>query len=107
MPSWVSTVVKRIRELAAADHVRFTYKALFELASLDLGLDQDDAVQVLRTLEEADGFSRLRSSTTKEWLYVFKPAIGATVLYVKIVIRSNCIVVSFHEDEEESDDETP
>jgi hypothetical protein len=41
-------------------------------------------------------------------MYVFKPWLGGLVLYVKLIIRTDCIVVSFHEDEgadhEEDDD---
>jgi len=44
---------------------------------------------------------RLRSSITNEWLYVFKPTVAAMVLYLKVAIRQDCIVVSLHEDEEE------
>ena len=34
-------------------------------------------------------------------MYVFKPSVGGTVLYVKVIVRGDCIVISFHEDEEE------
>ncbi len=42
---------------------------------------------------------RLRSSSTDEWMYVFKPPAAADVIYVKLILRHDCIVVSFHEDE--------
>jgi hypothetical protein len=32
-------------------------------------------------------------------MYVFKPTLGARVAYVKLVLRGDCVVVSFHEDE--------
>lgn len=32
-------------------------------------------------------------------LYLFKPQLAGTVLYVKLVLRNGCVVVSFHEDE--------
>jgi hypothetical protein len=32
-------------------------------------------------------------------MYVFKPSLAGMVLYVKLILRSDCIVVSFHEDE--------
>ena len=50
-----------------------------------------------------DSAGRIRSSVSGEWLYVFKPTIAETVLYVKVVLRSDCVVASFHRDE--SDDE--
>jgi hypothetical protein len=39
------------------------------------------------------------SRATGEWLYVFKPVLAGATLYVKLIVRSNCIVVSFYEDE--------
>jgi hypothetical protein len=32
-------------------------------------------------------------------MYLFKPSLAETVLYVKLVLRNDCIVVSFHADE--------
>jgi hypothetical protein len=40
-------------------------------------------------------------------MYAFKPAVAGTVVYVKLVVRSDCLVVSFHEDEGEDDEERP
>jgi hypothetical protein len=31
-------------------------------------------------------------------MYVFKPAFDDKVLYIKIILRNDCILVSFHED---------
>ena len=44
------------------------------------------------------GASTPKSSATGEWLYIFKPALDDKVLYLKIILRGECIVVSFHED---------
>ena len=38
-------------------------------------------------------------------MYVFKPQVGASVFYVKVTLRSDCLVISFHEDEDGEDDE--
>jgi hypothetical protein len=43
-------VLKRIHELAASGRVRFTLKALRELASLDVGLDEADGRELLQRL---------------------------------------------------------
>ncbi len=43
MPRWLPVVLHRIHELAASGRVRFTLKALRELALLDVGLDEVDA----------------------------------------------------------------
>jgi hypothetical protein len=36
-------------------------------------------------------------------VYAFKPAIDGMVMYVTLILRAGCVVVSFHEDE--SDEE--
>ncbi|MCG8556634.1 MAG: type II toxin-antitoxin system MqsR family toxin [Proteobacteria bacterium] len=99
MPHWLPGVLARIKDLAASRRVRFTLKALRELALLEHGLDQDDACDVLIRLTASDSAGRLASKTTGEWMYLFKPKLVGTVLYVKVIVRNDCIVVSFHEDE--------
>ena len=42
MPRWLPKALARIRELAVARRVLFTLKARRELASLELGLDEDN-----------------------------------------------------------------
>ena len=74
---------------------------------LELGLDEVDAIDVLAGLTEGDSAGRLRSKVTDERLYVFKPDVGGTVIYIKVILRANCVVVSFHEegyDDEREDD---
>jgi hypothetical protein len=55
-------------------------EALRELASLDLGLDEEDALEILRRLRGADSTGRLRSEHTGEWLYVFLPRVAGETL---------------------------
>ena len=98
-------VLTRVRELAAARKVLFTLKARRELAGLELGLDEEDACDMLAKLAVADWAGRLASAATGEWMYLFKPELAGTVLYVKLILRSNCVVVSFHEDEGGSNEE--
>lgn len=93
----------RIRTLAAQQRVRFTMKALRELAVV--GLDWLDACEALEGLRSEDFIERLASERTGEWMYVFKPQIGAITFYVKVVLRSECLVISFHEDEDDEDGE--
>jgi hypothetical protein len=78
--------------------VRLTVKALSEVRRLGLGLGASDVVAILAALSSADCSGRLRSQASGEWLYVFKPSVAQTVLYVKVVLRGDCVVVSFHED---------
>jgi hypothetical protein len=110
VPRWLPGVLRKIAELAGSRRVSLTLKARRELAILGLGLDEEDALDVLVGLRAEDSAGRLASATTGEWMYLFKPTIAGTILYVKLMIRNDCIVVSFHEDEgnghgEEEDDE--
>ncbi|HEX9632025.1 MAG TPA: type II toxin-antitoxin system MqsR family toxin [Gemmatimonadales bacterium] len=99
MPRWLPRTLARVRRLAAEGRVRFTLKALREMRALDL--DADDAVEVLRGLAAGDSAGRLASTATAEWMYVFKPRIAEATLYLKLVVRTDCVVVSFHEETEE------
>ena len=107
MPHWLPRLLRRIHELAGQGRVRFTLKALRELAALGAGLEVQDACDVLAALTGDDFIGRLESERTGEWMYAFKPAVAGTVVYVKLVVRSDCMVVSFHEDEGEDDEERP
>ena len=100
----VPSVLRQIRGLAAQRKVRFTLKAFQELGHLGMGLDEDDACDVLANLVPSDMVGRLVSEKTGEWMYVFKPSIAGVVVYVKVVVRVECVVISFH-DEEESDED--
>ena len=105
MARWLPRILARICELAAARHVAFTLKSRRELASLGFGLDEEDACNILENLSARDSAGRLESKATGEWMYVFKPLLAGTVLYVKIILRNECIVISFHEDEGDGHEE--
>ena len=98
MPRWLQNVLARVRELASAGKLRFTLKALRELASLELGLDQDDAGDVLKRLTATHSAGRIRSGSSGEWMYVFKPTVTGTRLYLKLILRDGCIIISLHEE---------
>jgi hypothetical protein len=38
-------------------------------------------------------------------MYVFKPRLGGVVVYVKVIVRINCVVISFHEEEDQIDED--
>ena len=84
--------------------MRFTLKALHELAELDMGLDEEDARDVLVRLDASDYAERARSKMTGEWMYVFKPDLGDLCIYVKGILRATCLVISFHEEKDESNE---
>lgn len=102
---WAAPVLRQVRRLAAERKVRFTLKAFQELARLGMGLDEDDACDVLASLKLNDVVGRLVSGKTGEWMYVFNPSVGGTDLYVKVVLRGDCVVISFHEQEDSDEDE--
>lgn len=104
MPRWLTSALTRIQELASARRIRFTLKARQELASLKLGVDEEDVCDVLESLTEVDSAGRL-ASTTGEWMYLFKPVLAGLMLYVKVILRTDCVVLSFHEDEGGGDEE--
>ncbi len=95
-------VLRRVRALATGRHVRFTLKALHELALL--GLDAEDACETLEGLHASAFVRTLSSERTGERMYVFKPRVGDLSIYLKFVLRDGCLVVSFHEDENGNDD---
>ncbi|HWR21783.1 MAG TPA: type II toxin-antitoxin system MqsR family toxin [Verrucomicrobiae bacterium] len=102
---WLTAVLARIRESTARRKVRFTMKALQGLAALGVGLDEEDACDVLAHLDPSDFVERLASQKTGEWMYVFKPSVGGVAVYVKVVLRADCIVISFHEEEGHIDED--
>lgn len=85
--------------------MRFTGKAIRELSALDVGLDVQDACDVLAALTADDFAARFESASTGEWMYVFKPFVAGRSVYLKLILRADCLVVSFHEDEGEFDEE--
>lgn len=49
--------------------------------------------------------TRVHELAAEGWMYVFKPRIGTELAYVKVILRSECVIVSFHEDEGGDHDE--
>lgn len=98
MPGWLSRALARVHRLAVEGKVQFTEKAFDELRALPLGISTEDAYHILENLTASECAGRLVSRETEEWLYVFKPRIGGIVLYVKVVLRADCVVISFHEE---------
>jgi hypothetical protein len=103
MPPALADVLRRVRALAAEQKLRFTLKAVRELFAS--GLDATDACEALEGLKAGDFVKKLVSEATGEWMYVFKPNVGGILVYVKLILRRGCVVVSFHEDEGGDDQE--
>ena len=102
---WATLVLRHIRGLAAQRKVRFTLKAFQKLGRLGMGLDEDDACDVLANRTRSDMVGRLVSEKSGEWMYVFKPSVAGVVVYVKVVVRVDCVVISFHEEAESNEGE--
>jgi hypothetical protein len=100
---WLPRILRRIRQLADRGQVRFTLKAIRELTALGAGLDAQDGCDVLVGLREDEFAERFKSASTGEWMYVFKPTVASTTVYLKLILRAECVVVSFHEDEGDED----
>jgi hypothetical protein len=100
-PRHARIAIRRIRELAEQRAIRITRKAQEEMAALDPAADIDDVLEVLVALAPEDWVCRLISHVTSEALHVFKPMTPFGLLYVKVIVRKDCIVVSFHEELEE------
>lgn len=98
-------MLAEIHRLVALGRVRFTLKATEELAALEMGLDEQDALQILSKLVVGDLVGRIESERAPEWLYMFKPEVAGTVLYPKLIVRADCVVISFHDDEGDSDED--
>jgi hypothetical protein len=105
MPGWLTRVLRRVVSLATEGKIRITGKALFELGSIEMGLDAEDVRDVLMRLEESDSAGRLASADTDEWMYMFKPRLFDETVYVKLILRAECVVVSFHREGGEDHEE--
>jgi len=78
-------------------------KVLLEMAELDPALSPEDALDVLAGLTRAGFRYRVRSARTGEWLYVFRTPWCGERVYLKLILRADCTIVSFHP--EDSDHE--
>lgn len=70
----------------------------------ELGLHLSDAVELLTSLRARQSRGRVWSSATNEWLLIFEIAAAGVPLYLKIILRACCVVVSLHEDEPPEDE---
>jgi len=102
--NWKTKALAALRKHVDEESVQFTEKAKNELAALDLYAD--DALEVLGSMTTNELTERVRSTSTGEWLYVFKPHLDEMRLYVKLALRAFCDVISFHPDTgEDADDQ--
>lgn len=99
MPRWLPRMLAGVHERASTGKVRLTAKAHREVAALGAGLDPEDVREVLLGLTASDSAGRHVSRKTSEWMYVFRLQLGGECVYLKLVLRGECVVVSFHENE--------
>lgn len=103
----VIRILRRTRAEALSRRVRFTQKAIREIAQLPFEFDERDACDVLAGLRPRDFDSRIPAVQTGEDLDVFKPLVLSLRLYVKLLLRDRCVVISFHEDEPDAPTKIP
>lgn len=103
MPRWLGEVLKAVHRNARQGSVRVTYKALQEMAALEPSIAPEEARQLIEGLDRASFRHRLRSIRSGEWLYVFRATWCAEPVYIKLLLRTDCTIISFHP--EASDDE--
>ncbi len=103
MPNWLPSILHRLQDLASRGRVRFTVKALEEIEELSSELSIEEVYFVLANLQQDDFVERFVSEKTDEWMYVFKPLVEDEVIYVKVILRTDCVLISFHEDEDHAD----
>ena len=104
-PRWLVRALEEIRRCGLARSVDFTVKADEELLALGLALNQDDACEILARLSLRDFAERMISTRTGEFMYVFTPQVAGVSLYVKVILRRRCVVISFHEQDPAEDRE--
>lgn len=108
MESWKSAAVRSIRSLALSHRVYLTDKCMEEVQILrrDLPglvgsgeLDEELVRDLLLGLQPRDARQRLASQhRLGGWLYVFKPEFHGRIVYLKVSLRTDCVVISLHED---------
>ncbi len=96
-------VVAAIRDWAKQYRILFTPKALDEMR--DLGVNREDVRDVLLDLTSEEFFRRIRSRLSNEWLYEFKASLVGTLVYCKVALRNGCVLISFHEDDNDEEDD--
>lgn len=99
----VKWYIQRVADLieAAPSRVRWTHKARTELQENFPLLLREDAEDALAQLEVRDFDHRLESESTGEEMWVFKTEIGDDSVWVKLIMRDNCVVISFHDGDQD------
>lgn len=89
-----------VNQVPCPRYARTALERIEELAALEPPAHPDDVTETLEQLEPEDWVGRLISKPTGEPMYVSKPLTLFGLLYVKVVLRNDCVVVSFHEEVE-------
>jgi hypothetical protein len=105
VPRWLGDVLRAIHGHARSSSVRLTYKALVEMAGLDPAVSPEEALELLAGLTRSRFRYRVRSARTGEWLYVFRAAWCGERIYLKLLLRADCTIVSFHPEDSDHEHE--
>ena len=85
-----------VRRLVAQGKVRMTKTAL--LGGAALGLDALGIVEVVKTLAPADFYKSMTAHDDhRAWQDVYRPTTPAGVVYLKLMVVEDVLVVSFKE----------
>lgn len=98
MAHLTARALRRMRDLAIAGRVIFTTKALLELSNLSVPLHIGEVHRLIANLTRDDFLHRRVSIRSGEILYAFLVQIEGCSLYLKLVLREDCVVISCHDD---------
>ena len=99
MEPWLPSVLARIHSHARLGQVQLTEKARRESRRLGLVLGADDICEILSALDAQEFHASVVSEVDGDTLYIFKPFVYRTRIYVKIAVREISYLISFHEDD--------
>src|SRR5690242_16470901 len=97
---WLSGCLEywlKLRHLQAAARFPLPIRLLESSPSFIL-VDETDVCHLLLDLKISDFKERKHSNITDEWLYIFLISVEDCQIYLKLILRNNCLIISFHED---------
>lgn len=88
----------RVKALVASETIRATKTATIGAASL--GFSEADMFQVVSALEMKDFYKSMTTHADhKVWQDVYKPSTVVGVIYLKLTVENDVLIVSFKESE--------
>jgi motility quorum-sensing regulator/GCU-specific mRNA interferase toxin len=86
--------IKKMLELLECDDIEFTFSALSGAA--ELAIDHDNMEAIIKSLTGADFYKSMTAINDHTvWHDVYKPRTTFGELYIKIIVSTTVLVVSF------------